>query len=199
MNLPAAFLPILVRRLTGLPVAILALLLAGCTSSQATMDRWLDRNGGLAKDGVRLTRAERALAALPAAMVGRPLTVAVLDSDQLGAFGWQTGRIFVTRALVDLVDDAELTAAIAHEIGHLSSDNGALPLAALGGGESASADEIRADAAARELVARAGLREDSVARLLEKLARDERLPITCRRDIVRRLERLGSPTGAWAR
>ena len=38
------------------------------------------------------------------------------------AYGWRGGNLFLTRGLVDVMDDDELAAAVAHELGHLLGD-----------------------------------------------------------------------------
>ena len=46
----------------------------------------------------------------------------IADGSNAGAFAWPDGRIRVTRGLIDLLNDEELAAAVAHEIGHLLAD-----------------------------------------------------------------------------
>jgi Zn-dependent protease with chaperone function len=77
----------------------------------------------------------------------------------------------VSRALVDLLDDDELTAALAHELGHLL-DRGDLPSppAALIGGASGDDPELRADQIGRHLVEASGRSPDAMARMLAKIA-----------------------------
>ena len=100
------------------------------------------------------------------------LTVAVLDTNAVGAFCWPSGAVFVTRGLVDLADDDELCAAIAHEAGHLVADDHLPRAVALDGWRRPSATdaEIAADLTARELLKRSAVSEQALPRLLGKLA-----------------------------
>ncbi len=90
---------------------------------------------------------------------------------EVGAWAWPDRRVRVSRALVDLLDDDELTAALAHELGHLL-DRGDLPSppAALIGGASGDDPELRADQIGRRLVEASGRSPDAMARMLAKIA-----------------------------
>jgi len=85
----------------------------------------------------------------------------------LGAWAWPDGRIEVSRALVDRLDEEELAAALAHELGHLL-DGGHLPVGTAGlddgpplglrGAAGADEAEARADRIGCALLARRGIR-----------------------------------------
>jgi Zn-dependent protease with chaperone function len=178
------------------PAAILAaaLILTGCTTSNTPMRDWLASNGGIATDRTHQHRAEHALARLLRTPPVRPLAVAVLDSDQLGAFSWPSGHVFVTRALIDHVSDDELTAAIAHELGHLLPAPRTAAVTSLKGHPAAFETELRADHLARQLLADANLPPAALRTLLQKLAADDRLSPAKRHDLHLRAQRLSPPT-----
>jgi Zn-dependent protease with chaperone function len=201
-------------------VLVTALLGGGCTASPSAqspspvslsseLERWTSQHGGLIA-GSRQDRAERALARLAPSLgvTGRTLTIAVLDTDEVGAFGWRSGNLFVTRGLIDLVadDDDELAAAIAHEAGHLlladdriarasaldgrRQDKGA---AATGHVAAVEDGEMAADAVGRGLLRSSSVPEDALPRLLNKLAQHSGTSPACRDHLRRRIARLTPP------
>ena len=89
----------------------------------------------------------------------------------VGPWAWPDGRVRVSRALVDLLDDDELAAVLAHELGHLL-DRGDLPAppAALLGGAGGDDPELRADRIGCRLLADRGTNTDAMARMLTKVA-----------------------------
>ena len=92
-------------------------LAAGC-SEGSSLRIWTSRQGGVVRD-FHQPRVDRVAAAIAQSEVGHPLAVQVLDSADPAAFSWPSGEVFVTRRLVDLLDDDELGAAIAHEMGQI--------------------------------------------------------------------------------
>jgi Zn-dependent protease with chaperone function len=52
-------------------------------------------------------------------MVAEGIAWQVSPRRGLGAWAWPGGRIEVSRALIDRLDDEQLAAALAHELGHL--------------------------------------------------------------------------------
>lgn len=147
----------MIRLGTTLPA--LALVVAGCRgpSPRAAVDS--------AADASRLGRVERAGAVLlPAGGVRWSVT----PRDAVGAWAWPDGRVAVSRALVDRLDDQELAAALAHEVGHLL-DGGHLPgRHALDGG----VDDIerRADRIGCGILLQHGVPGDAMPRMLSKVA-----------------------------
>ena len=82
--------------------------------------RWTVVQGGLMDDPARCARASRAVSRLTD---GRwDVHAHVLDNAAMTAYSYADGHVFVTRGLVDAASDDELTAALAHELGHLLSD-----------------------------------------------------------------------------
>ena len=96
--------------------------------------------------------------------------------DGLGAWSWPDGRIRVSRALVDVLGDDELRAALAHEIGHLlDAGHVAGEAAALAGSSDGvrrdpSGIEARADGLACGLLRAHGAPLDALPRMLRTVA-----------------------------
>jgi hypothetical protein len=128
--------------------------------------------------------------------VAPSLGVSVLDSDDTGAFCWRSGAVFVTRGLVDILDDDELSAAVAHEVGHLLVEGRTPIAAALDGCRFHAMDaESAADFAGRELLRRSAVPDAALPRLLNKLAAQPATNSACRECLARRAARLASPGG----
>lgn len=141
------------------------------------VDRWVQQQGGLVRDGCHCSRASAALARLGTrdlATTEGPvrLSVEVLATDRPAAYAWPCGRIFVSRGLMQLLDDDELSAAIAHEAGHLQADPLPIDEVALAGHHGHSTDcEMTADRAGQRLLSRAGLPASALPTMLRKVAR----------------------------
>jgi Zn-dependent protease with chaperone function len=170
---------------------VLSALMTGCASSPPHGLPGLSGHVTVVA-GPRQMRADNALASLPLSHASQPLKVVVVDSDEVGAFCWRSGKIVVTRALVDLVDDEELAAAIAHEAGHLLRDGHLQRPAALNGCASDRDAETGADLIGRELLRAGGLPHDALARLLQKVAAHSQTTQGCRDHLNRRIARLSA-------
>jgi Zn-dependent protease with chaperone function len=119
----------------------------------------------------------------------------VLASGRPCAYAWPDGTLFVTRGLLDLLDDDELAAALAHEMGHLSVGpaTGYAALADEADAEPAAgtADvETTADAAGCDLLRASGLSLAALARALAKVRDAPQTPAACRPALSRRIRRL---------
>jgi Zn-dependent protease with chaperone function len=89
----------------------------------------------------------------------------------LGAWSWPDGRIRVSRALVDLLDDDELRAALAHEVGHLLDGGHVVGgPASLRGSHGAAGVEARADVLGCRLLRARGAPTEALPRMLRRLA-----------------------------
>ena len=151
---------------------VLAALASGC-SALATRPGMAD--GALpdaGRDSARLARVERVGGRVtPADAAPDAIAFGLSPRDALGAWSWADGRIRASRALVDLLDDDELAAALAHEIGHLL-DGGHIAgaPAALSGAQGAPGSEGRADVLACRILAARGERPEALPRMLRAVA-----------------------------
>jgi len=93
----------------------------------------------------------------------------VTSRADAGAWAWPDGQIEVAKGLVDRLDDQELAAALAHELGHLV-DGGHLDAGphALDGG--AGDLERRADRIGCAMLVRHGVPAAAMPRMLAKVA-----------------------------
>src|SRR5688500_921361 len=115
-----------------------AVFAAGCSAVPARPDVGANR--------VRQAAAEAAVARLTSGMAGVTVSVRVTGSNGAGAFSWPDGSVELTRGLVERLDEDELAAAVAHELGHVLGSRGTGPASALSGAAGAPDDaESRAD------------------------------------------------------
>ena len=103
-------------------------------------------------------RAQAALTRLAGAGAG--VTVRVLGQSDPAAFAWRDGTVFVTRGLVALLSADELSAALAHELGHLTGRGDGLP---------GPAAEQLADRIGGEVLRASGLPPELMLHMLRKL------------------------------
>ncbi|MGB7157327.1 MAG: M48 family metalloprotease [Tepidisphaeraceae bacterium] len=120
----------------------------------------------------------------------RGLSVSVVNSGDAGGFSWRCGAIVVTRGLIDMLDDDELAAVIAHEMGHLHANHHIAPVASLKGCATDEDAETAADLIARELLDAAGVSSRALPRLLAKVAGQPGTAESCRRHLHSRIARL---------
>jgi Zn-dependent protease with chaperone function len=165
----------------------------GCAASpQGPTQCWLACQGGIDPSISERARAEAALAQVAPDELQRPLSVRVLDSSDVGAYSWSDGSIFVTRGLIFLLDDEELTAAIAHELGHLVMERRGASVNTLQGSAAAPCAEAQADDAGVELLRRVGAPPRAMKAMLEKVAATARLHPADRQSLAARIRRLGA-------
>jgi Zn-dependent protease with chaperone function len=186
-----------VRRffLVLLPFAVIGML--GCASGSADHGRpgaqWVARHGGVCPPGAQ-GRPQAALQRLVGTRGERELRIGVLDCDAVAAYAWPDGSIFVSRALVELLDDDELTAAIAHEVGHLTSDGHVRSAVSLSGSSHRVKRwddvELRADAAGVDLLRRSGLPPQAMNRMLAKVRDSGHLSPARAQALLRRIDKL---------
>lgn len=150
--------------------------LAGCSATRGSASHVA---GGTAPDADarRVERLERIGSDLAgSAPTDEHVDIALSTRDALGAWSWPDGRIRVSRALVDALDDDELRAAVAHEMGHLLdagavADRATALAGAIDGGPYAAADiETRADAFACGLLRARGASVAALPRMLRAVA-----------------------------
>jgi predicted Zn-dependent protease len=162
----------------------------GGAARQDPVARWINDHGG-EMDGDRAQRLAVVCQSLRPA-VDRPISVHVLNMDSACAFSWPDGRIYVSRGLIDCVDDSELAAALAHEMGHLLADGKMKSVVALGGcyGSGNMDCESRADDIGVQLLAARGIRRDAMASLLTKVAASPGVSPVTRQSIQNRVRRI---------
>jgi Zn-dependent protease with chaperone function len=117
-------------------------------------------------------------------------TVRVLGSSEPAAYSWPTGEIFVSRGLLELLDDEELAAAIAHERGHLAAGNGQHGALGLRGRAQGLEAELQADQIGADLLNAAGIPPATMADMLSKVRNGADLQPIYAADMDRRIERL---------
>lgn len=174
----------------GLSWIVLAV--GGCASTSPDRTAWVSAHGGTLA-GPLQARAEAALARLAPAVEGTgQVRISVLNSPAMGAFSWPDGTVYVNRGLAEALDDRDLTAAIAHELGHLLNDGHLAGVASLRGCCTSPDGEARADATGAQILRRSGLDPGSMRSMLATLR--VLLPDAplCRAAIGRRVDLLAS-------
>jgi predicted Zn-dependent protease len=142
--------------------------------------------------------AETTVAKLTAGTDAGAVKVRVTHSARVGAFSWPDGSIELTSALVERLDEDELAAAIAHELGHIFSGRpeaatrdgatSAIATSALSGRSGSPDDaETRADRFATRLLARAGYAPSAMARTLTKVMQGPGMTPACRARLANRI------------
>jgi len=164
----------------------------GCAPASVDRAAWVTNHGGLV-DGPLHARADAALRRLEPAIAGRgDIRVYVLDSATAGAFSWPDGSVFVSRSLVESLDERELSAAIAHELGHLLNDGHLRTVASLRGCCVSPDAEARADATGVEVLRRSGLDPAAMRSMLGKVRELLLDDQACRQAIGRRIDLLST-------
>ena len=165
----------------------------GCqseTSRTAVWEKWALREGGFASESAQ----ERAQAALNALQYSSSnARVYVLESPSAAAYAWPDGSIFLTSALLDILEPREIAAVIAHELGHLCDPPRPGDASALLGKARHLDDESRADEFACDLLRRSGLAPLALASALRKVQLTHGISDRQRQSILDRVRRITSP------
>lgn len=158
---------------------LIPLIALGCASESSppasSMQIWVHQQGGIVQDA-RQARVDAAARPLLAHCQGRTVTIQVFAMDQLCAYGWPSGNIFISRGLVDHLTNQELSATVAHELGHLLSDGRLHSTVSLRGYPSSYDREVRADAAGIGLLQASGIPPHAMVTMLRKVADSVDLP-----------------------
>lgn len=179
-------------RVTAAGIATtLALLAFGCADAPQPASMLIANHGGLLQPcDLRQARVGAISQRLIGACAGRKITVQLLKTDVVTAYSLWDGHIFVTRGLVDRLDNAELQAAIAHELGHLLSDGHVHAIASLRGCCVDADREVRADAAGAALLQSQGLSPTAMISMLHKVEIYGSLPPKCLVAVEHRIAKL---------
>jgi hypothetical protein len=158
-------------------------------SPSSPSSRWVAGNGGLLPDEDPCARiAGEAARPLMDLCSGRRIHVRVLCNDEAKAYAWTDGEIYITRGLVQHLSADELSAVVAHELGHLLDDGTLQTVFALDGRTADDDAEARADELGIQLLLTANLPGSAMREMLQKLkdftttSRDERDRIAYRID-----------------
>jgi len=141
--------------------------------------------------------AEATVAKLTAGMNAVAVKVRVSRSGRVGAFSWPDGRVELTSGLVERLNEDEIAAAIAHELGHVLEGQPGGATSALSG-RSGSPDDVeaRADRFATRLLARAGYDPSAMSRTLTKVMNTPGMAPACRARLAGRIALLRTgPSG----
>ncbi len=116
--------------------------------------------------------------------------VRVLASGEPAAYTWPNGEVYVTTGLIDLLDDEELAAALAHEMGHRAGTGRSRRVLSLRGRKEGLEAELEADRVGVSLLRAAAIRPEKMAVMLSKVRDGAHLKPVYVADINRRIERL---------
>jgi hypothetical protein len=176
------------------PVAPLGLALliviAGCGIGPGANrpQAWVSQLGGPAATP-DLPRIDAAAARLAAGTSRRLGAVFVAAHHHAGAWSWSDGSIVLTQRLLDSLDDDELVAVLAHELGHLELD-GRPGRRALAGSTRGARSEEAADDAGCRILTRSGLDPALMPCMLRHVAALEGAETSPGRSALRRAARL---------
>jgi Zn-dependent protease with chaperone function len=173
---------VIVRFHAGIAFAIL--LVGGCDLA-ATKRAWVAGKGGeLARDP-QLSQVQTIAAKVSAG--SSTLTFHILASDDPRAYSWPDGSIYVTRGLINLLNDDELAAVIAHERGHLVKSGATTSVVSLRGCDKDLAVEMHADAVGVQLLKDSGIPATTMADMLRKVRDGAHITPECRKGMEERI------------
>lgn len=129
---------------------------------------WTKAHGGMAISQEQI-RAARLCTALCCGWINQPIQVRILNTPQLAAWSWPDGHIYLASGLVRALDDTQLSAAIAHEMGHLINSGDVQCPFALTGGEHRMGIECAADLTGAAVLAAHGINPANLVTVLTLL------------------------------
>jgi predicted Zn-dependent protease len=175
-------------RLTVLLLVVLPTIL-GCNSAPRPVQAWVAANGGTLHDR-RLDRARALADVMLASRADVRVEISILNRNDLTAFSWPSGHVFLARGLVDALDDELLSAAIAHEIAHILKHGSGEGVSALRSASVPLDVEATADRMGVALLAACGTPPDAMERMLCRILREDGLAPRVQNDLRRRVELL---------
>ena len=152
------------------------LVLSGCTSGmsggnmQAVESGWILQHGGVVKDAQQ-SRAQRLCNRLCNGWINNTVRVRIIDSQRLGAWTWPDRDIYISLGLVSHLNNGELSAAIAHEMGHLINSRAVQCPYALGRSGEKLGIEAGADLTGSRVLVAHGISPQNLIRVLQLLYR----------------------------
>ncbi|MEX0774255.1 MAG: M48 family metalloprotease [Phycisphaeraceae bacterium] len=135
----------------------------------AARQDWVRQQGGLNADPILHARLQQAFLQLGPGVARSSCRLEVLDSSRLVAYSWTDGSVFASRGLIQALDSLELTAALAHEMGHLLGHGPMADPSALQSHPSPHDEETRADQLGCDLLQQVGLPTRSMTTMLRKV------------------------------
>ena len=153
------------------------------------MERWTAQRGGVV-EGPLPARLSAACDPLLHAVHSPVIELRVLDADAVGAYAWAGGRVYVTRGLLALLDDDELAAAVAHEVGHLLDAGHLRAVHALDGCARHSDRETRADMLGTQLLEAAAYPRQAMVNMLQKVQAAQHADSQCHQALSKRIDTL---------
>ena len=118
---------------------------------------WVKSQGGYSANTIEQQRAETLCKRMASGLIKTAIHVRIVNSAAIGAWSWPDGDIDIATGLMQRLNNGELCAAIAHEMGHLINDHHVITLAALTGQNTALGREAAADRTACHILIKHGL------------------------------------------
>ena len=171
----------------------------GCASSHRDITTWVADSGGVCEKGPPTDRVRALAARVTDGCADATIDVSVLHRDDLSAFSWPGGQVFVSRGIVEALDDELLMAAIAHELAHVLNHRDIRQVAGLRSLSATLAAELKADRVGMKLLTARGVRPDAMRRMLCRISEDPRLPIRIKNDLRCRIASLAADEGRSSR
>jgi predicted Zn-dependent protease len=171
----------------------LAVVSGGCATPSAGLRSDAAREG--LSDRSRHSRLDAALAHVCPRSGLPTLKIHLMDSAEPAAFSWPNGSVSVSGGLIDLVSDDELSAVLAHELGHLLKPSPAArfvkpTVSSLRGCAASLEVERQADNIGVTLLTNAHIPSNAMATMLEKVRATTHQSASCKSDLSRRVELL---------
>jgi len=139
------------------------------------------------------TRLEPIAARLIAPLrMEKVISIQIFSSGELAAYSRSDGHILISSTLVQKLTNEELTAVIAHELGHLINNGNVHFVAALAGSCASDDEESAADQTALQILRATQQRPTALITMLGKIADDSALSPQTRQRIAQRITRLKS-------
>ena len=163
-------------RLNGVALICLLWAIGGCACGSRTSGtceaegRWLARHGGLIHD-TQQARAQRLCNRMCRGWINTPIHIRIVDTRQLGAWSWSNGDVYLTLGLAEHLNDDEMAAAIAHELGHLINSKVVQCPYGLGNAHETLGIEFAADLTGSRVLADHGIAPKNLVLVLQLLYR----------------------------